>query len=91
MLATVGADINATDVYGGNALHMAVTEQCCDCVSILISLGCDIHARGIDDETPLDYGASFGKCDCIPDLVAGGATGNQGICKQGNEDNIIGL
>lgn len=53
-LVKAGADVNARDLRGGNALHVAVNfAGDLDVMTLLLDRGVDLHATNEDGQTPL--------------------------------------
>lgn len=44
LLIEAGADVNATDEYGGTPLHLSSEKGFTDCISVLVAAGAHVNA-----------------------------------------------
>ncbi len=72
-LISVGADVNARNADGNNALWLACVGSHLDIVDMLVETGIDIDNRNDNGATPLMYAASSGKAAVVERLLAKGA------------------
>lgn len=54
LIASLGANVNATDYYGDTPLYRAVENNAMTSIQVLLELGADPYVRCSDDYTPLD-------------------------------------
>jgi rhodanese-related sulfurtransferase len=73
MLIAAGAQLNARNADGNNALWLACVGSHLDIIDMLIEAGIDINNRNDNGATPLMYGASSGKAWVVERLLAKGA------------------
>ncbi|BAA89654.1 gp29 [Wolbachia phage WO] len=74
LLVEKGANVNAADVEGYTALHLAVTEKRLEIVRELIKSGADINAAEYGNKcTPLHLACMVGKVEIVKELVEAGA------------------
>jgi thiosulfate/3-mercaptopyruvate sulfurtransferase len=73
MLIEAGAQLDARNADGNNALWLACVGGHLDIIDMLIDAGIDIDNRNDNGATPLMYAASSGKADVIGRLLAHGA------------------
>ena len=72
-LLKAGADLNARNADGNNALWLACVGSQLDIVDMLVDAGIDIDNRNDNGATPLMYAASSGKAGVVERLLARGA------------------
>lgn len=72
-LVEVGAKVNAKELGGFTALHIACRIDYLDMVKLLIGAGADINIRSDDGFTPLHTAAVLGNLEVIKYLVEKGA------------------
>jgi thiosulfate/3-mercaptopyruvate sulfurtransferase len=72
-LIRAGADMNARNADGNNALWLACVGSHLDIVDMLVEAGIDIDNRNDNGATPLMYAASSGKAAVVERLLAKGA------------------
>jgi len=73
-LVDQGANVNAVDHYGNNALHIAVRRLYKPRnLGLLIKLGCDVSAREESGNTPLHEAADAKNVNAVEYLLAAGA------------------
>jgi len=72
-LLAAGAQLDARNADGNNALWLACVGGHLDVIDILVELGIDIDNRNDNGATPLMYGASSGKATVVARLLAKGA------------------
>jgi thiosulfate/3-mercaptopyruvate sulfurtransferase len=72
-LIAAGAQLDARNADGGNAIWLACVGNHPDVIDILVDAGVDIDNRNDNGATSLMYAASSGKPDCIARLLARGA------------------
>ncbi|CAN5373426.1 hypothetical protein BH10PSE10_BH10PSE10_02050 [soil metagenome] len=70
LLIAAGAQVNARNADGNNALWLACVSRHLDIIDILHEAGIDIDNRNDNGATPLMYGASSGKADVVARLLA---------------------
>lgn len=58
-----GADVNARDVEGLSALHLAAANRRVHTLEKLVSLGVDVHAKSFLGQTALHVAAANGHVD----------------------------
>ena len=68
-----GADVNAKDVNGYTALHLAAYQGHTDAVRALVLAGADVSAKNVGEATALYYAAMEGHTDAVRALVVAGA------------------
>ncbi|WP_143688786.1 ankyrin repeat domain-containing protein [Wolbachia endosymbiont of Laodelphax striatellus] len=74
LLVEKGANVNAADVRGHTALHLAITEKRLEIVRELIKSGADINAEEYGNKcTPLHLACMVGKMEIVKELVEAGA------------------
>jgi len=71
ILVHLGADINAADTAGHNALSLAASRNQPELIRLLIDLGADPKRRLPNGRTPLDYARDAKAEDAIQALAAG--------------------
>lgn len=59
LLLGMGADINAVDAMGNNALHLAMKYGSLQCIQLLIKRKVDAEAKNHQNLKPVDVAASF--------------------------------
>jgi ankyrin repeat protein len=64
-LVSVGADVNASDGHGANALAVAATRNQPDLIRLLVDLGADPHQKLNNGRTPLDYARDANASDAL--------------------------
>ena len=72
-LIAAGAELNARNADGNNALWLACVGGHLDIIDILVEAGIDIDNRNDNGATPLMYAASSGKAAIVERLLARGA------------------
>ncbi|WP_341811630.1 ankyrin repeat domain-containing protein [Wolbachia endosymbiont (group A) of Oxytorus armatus] len=82
VLVEKGVNVNATDVEGYTALHLAVTEKRLEIVRELIKSGADVNAEEYGNKcTPLHLGCMVGEKEIVEELVeAGGEIEQEDEC-----------
>ncbi|WP_264705156.1 MULTISPECIES: ankyrin repeat domain-containing protein [unclassified Wolbachia] len=74
LLVEKGANVNAADVGGYTALHLAVTEKRLETVRELIKSGGNVNAEEYGNKcTPLHLACMVGKVEIVKELVEAGA------------------
>jgi len=73
LLIAAGAEVNARNTDGNNALWLACVGNHLDLIDTLIDAGIDIDNENHDSATPLMYAASSGKAAVVERLLAKGA------------------
>ncbi|WP_341823276.1 ankyrin repeat domain-containing protein [Wolbachia endosymbiont (group A) of Agelastica alni] len=74
LLVEKGANVNAADVEGYTALHLAVTEKRLETVRELIKSGGNVNAEEYGNKcTPLHLACMVGKVEIVEELVKAGA------------------
>ncbi len=73
LLIAAGANLNARNADGNNALWLACVGSQLDMIDLLVDAGIDIDNRNDNGATPLMYAASSGKADVVERLLAKGA------------------
>lgn len=74
LLVEKGANVNAADVEGYTALHLAVTEKRLEIVRELIKLGGNVNAEEYGNKcTPLHLACVVGEKEIVEELVKAGA------------------
>lgn len=73
MLIDAGAEVNARNEDGNNALWLACVGGHLQIIDILTDAGIDIDNRNDNGATPLMYAASSGKAGVVERLLANGA------------------
>lgn len=73
LLIAAGAELNARNADGNNALWLACVGNHLDMIDLLVDAGIDIDNRNDNGATPLMYAASSGKADVVERLLARGA------------------
>jgi rhodanese-related sulfurtransferase len=73
LLITAGAQMNARNADGNNALWFACVGSHLDIIDMLVAAGIDIDNRNDNGATPLMYAASSGKAAIVERLLAKGA------------------
>ncbi len=74
ILVEKGANVNAADVEGYTALHLAVTEKRLEVVRELIKSGADVNAEEYGNKcTPLHLACMVGEKEIVEELVKAGA------------------
>lgn len=68
-----GAEVNATNGDGNNAIWLASAAQSLDAIEMLIAAGVDMNHRNPDGATALIYAASAGKREVVALLLRRGA------------------
>jgi thiosulfate/3-mercaptopyruvate sulfurtransferase len=71
-LTAAGAQLDARNADGNNALWLACVGGHLDIIDILVEAGIDINNRNDNRATPLMYGASSGKAAVVARLLAKG-------------------
>ncbi|WP_264735438.1 ankyrin repeat domain-containing protein [Wolbachia endosymbiont (group A) of Rhinocyllus conicus] len=70
LLVEKGANVNATDIGGYTALHLAVTEKRLEVVRELIKSGGNVNAEEYGNKcTPLHLACMVGKVEIVKELV----------------------
>jgi ankyrin repeat protein len=64
-LLSVGANINAKNMNGQNAIHLAAYFVKLETMKLLVSLGCDFNAKNGDGKTPLQVVQKYGKMESV--------------------------
>ncbi len=73
LLVEKGVDVNAADVGGYTALHLAVTEKRLEIVRELIKSGADVNVEEYDSKcTPLHLACMVGEKEIVEELVKAG-------------------
>lgn len=73
LLVEKGANVNAADVEGYTALHLAVTEKRLETVRELIKSGADVNAEEYGNKcTPLHLACMVGEKEIVEELVKAG-------------------
>ncbi|WP_265032601.1 ankyrin repeat domain-containing protein [Wolbachia endosymbiont (group A) of Sicus ferrugineus] len=79
LLVEKGANVNAADVGGYTALHLAVTEKCLETVRELIKSGGNVNAEEYGNECiPLHLGCMVDEKEIVEELVKAGGEIEQG-------------
>ncbi|WP_353275978.1 ankyrin repeat domain-containing protein [Wolbachia endosymbiont (group A) of Pipizella viduata] len=74
LLVEKGANVNAADVEGYTALHLAITEKRLETVRELIKSGGNVNAEEYGSKcTPLHLACVVGKVEIVEELVKAGA------------------
>jgi ankyrin repeat protein len=73
MLIAEGAEINARNADGNNALWLACVGRHLDVVDLLVDAGIEIDNRNDNGATPLMYASSDGLAGVVERLLARGA------------------
>ncbi len=73
VLIMAGAEVNARNADGNNALWLACVGSHLDIIDMLVAAGIDIDNRNDNGATPLMYAASSGKAAIVERLLAKGA------------------
>jgi len=73
MLIAAGAQVNARNADGNNALWLACVGSHLEMIDTLVEAGVDIDNRNDNGATPLMYAASSGKAAVVERLLAKGA------------------
>jgi len=73
MLLAAGAQVNARNADGNNALWLACVGGHLEMIDTLVTAGIDIDNRNDNGATPLMYAASSGKAAVVERLLAKGA------------------
>ncbi|KAG8174678.1 hypothetical protein JTE90_027148 [Oedothorax gibbosus] len=74
LLVEKGANVNAKDIEGYTALHLAVTEKRLEIVRELIKSGANVNAEEYENKcTPLHLACMVGKVEIVKELVEAGA------------------
>ncbi|MGL5028764.1 MAG: ankyrin repeat domain-containing protein, partial [Wolbachia pipientis] len=74
LLVEKGVNVNAADVEGYTALHLAVTEKRLETVRELIKSGGNVNAEEYRNKcTPLHLACMVGKVEIVEELVKAGA------------------
>jgi rhodanese-related sulfurtransferase len=73
MLIGAGAQLDARNADGNNALWLACVGAHLDVIDILVEAGIDLNNRNDNGATPLMYSASSGKADVVARLLEKGA------------------
>lgn len=73
LLIAAGAEVNARNADGNNALWLACVGNHLDTIDMLIEAGIDIDNRNDNGATALMYAASSGKAAVVERLLARGA------------------
>lgn len=74
LLVEKGANVNAADVEGHTALHLAITEKRLEVVRELIKSGADVNAEEYGNKcTPLHLACMVGEKEIVEELVKAGA------------------
>ncbi|WP_265029684.1 ankyrin repeat domain-containing protein [Wolbachia endosymbiont (group A) of Philonthus cognatus] len=74
LLIEKGVDVNAADVRGHTALHLAITEKRLETVRELIKSGANVNAEEYENKcTPLHLACMVGKVEIVEELVKAGA------------------
>jgi thiosulfate/3-mercaptopyruvate sulfurtransferase len=73
LLIQAGAQVNARNADGNNALWLACVGNHLDIIDMLVAAGIDIDNRNENGATPLMYAASSGKAVIVERLLARGA------------------
>uniref|UniRef100_A0A3B0IWF8 Uncharacterized protein n=1 Tax=Wolbachia endosymbiont of Aleurodicus dispersus TaxID=1288877 RepID=A0A3B0IWF8_9RICK len=73
LLIEKGVNVNAADVKGYTALHLAVTEKRLEIVRELIKSGANVNAEEYGSKcTPLHLACMMGKVEIVKELVEAG-------------------
>ncbi len=72
-LIASGAELNAVNGDGNNAIWLACAGGCLDTIELLVSAGANINNRNQDGATALIYAASAGKGAAVEKLLRLGA------------------
>ncbi|WP_265035184.1 MULTISPECIES: ankyrin repeat domain-containing protein [unclassified Wolbachia] len=73
LLVEKGANVNAADVEGYTALHLAVTEKRLETVKELIKSGANVNAEEYGNKcTPLHLACMVGEKEIVEELVKAG-------------------
>jgi ankyrin repeat protein len=83
VLIRAGADVNVSDSYGVNLLHLACLNRDAELVQKLLSKGADANRAKITGETPLLTCSNTGTIDGVSALLTHGAKVN---AKESKED-----
>ncbi|QWG14684.1 ankyrin repeat domain-containing protein [Bradyrhizobium sediminis] len=73
LLIAAGAEVNARNADGNNALWLACVGGHLDLIDTLVEAGIDLDNRNDNGATPLMYAASSGKAAAVERLLAKGA------------------
>ncbi|WP_353269618.1 ankyrin repeat domain-containing protein [Wolbachia endosymbiont (group A) of Myopa testacea] len=74
LLIEKGVDVNAADVRGHTALHLAITEKRLETVRELIKSGGNVNAEEYGNKcTPLHLACMVGEKEIVEELVKAGA------------------
>ncbi len=74
LLIKKGANVNAADIGGYTALHLAITEKRLETVRELIKSGANVNAEEYGNKcTPLHLACMMGKVEIVKELVEAGA------------------
>ena len=63
-----GINVNATDIYGGTALHFA-SESGTDVTEILVNSGADVNITNIFGNTALSWAVDYGSLETVKLLI----------------------
>ena len=72
-LLRLGADVNARDLPGDSALHIASMHGHADCIVTLLEAGAQINMTGSNGFSPLMYSCFYGMDNCSRVLIEEGA------------------